>query len=45
MDFEWDDAKARSNLTKHGIRFTEATTIWSDENALEMPDPGSGDEE
>jgi uncharacterized DUF497 family protein len=45
MDFEWDDSKAQSNLSKHGIRFTEATTVWSDENALEMSDPSSSDEE
>jgi uncharacterized DUF497 family protein len=46
MDFDWDDSKAESNLKKHGIRFTEAATVWNDENALEMFDPGSsGDEE
>ena len=46
MDFDWDDSKAESNLKKHGIRFTEAATVWNDENALEMFDPvSSGDEE
>lgn len=25
-DFEWDDAKAATNLTKHGISFEEAVT-------------------
>lgn len=26
--FEWDDAKSAENLTKHGISFEEAATIW-----------------
>jgi uncharacterized DUF497 family protein len=25
-DFEWDSAKAESNLAKHGVSFAEATT-------------------
>jgi uncharacterized protein len=39
MDFEWDDAKANLNRAKHGVRFSEAVSVWLDENALEMPDP------
>ncbi|MCC7266506.1 MAG: BrnT family toxin [Caulobacteraceae bacterium] len=30
MDFEWDPAKARSNLVKHGIAFDEAIQVWDD---------------
>lgn len=26
--FEWDDAKNALNLSKHGISFEEAVTIW-----------------
>ena len=26
--FEWDDAKNAANLSKHGISFEEAATIW-----------------
>ncbi len=26
MEFEWDTAKAHSNLQKHGISFAEAIT-------------------
>jgi uncharacterized DUF497 family protein len=26
MEFEWDPAKAISNLEKHGVAFTEAMT-------------------
>jgi uncharacterized DUF497 family protein len=30
MEYEWDDAKARSNLTKHGLDFTDVVTFdWS----------------
>ena len=35
MEFEWDDMKADSNLRKHGVRFTEAATIWLDPSSLE----------
>jgi hypothetical protein len=30
MDFEWDAAKARSNLAKHGIAFEDAAFVWLD---------------
>lgn len=30
VQFEWDEAKARSNVSKHGITFTEATTIFAE---------------
>ncbi len=30
MQFEWDKEKAASNLTKHGVSFEEASTVWQD---------------
>ncbi len=45
MDFEWDDAKAESNFKKHGVRFSDAVTIWQDESALEIPDPDHSEDE
>lgn len=39
LRIEWDAAKARANLRKHGISFDEAETAFSDENALLLPDP------
>jgi uncharacterized DUF497 family protein len=30
MDFEWDAAKAQSNLAKHGIAFEDAAFVWLD---------------
>lgn len=38
QEFEWDDSKAESNFKKHGVRFTEATTVWLDESGLEILD-------
>jgi len=29
-DFEWDQAKARSNLRRHGVSFVEAITLFED---------------
>lgn len=37
--FEWDPAKAASNLKDHGISFDEATTVFGDLLALNMRDP------
>jgi uncharacterized protein len=30
VEFEWDDAKAESNLAKHGVSFEEALTVFDD---------------
>lgn len=37
-DFEWDTEKARSNLKKHGIDFSDAVGALSDEMALTLLD-------
>jgi uncharacterized DUF497 family protein len=33
-EFEWDDAKARANVRKHGVTFEEAMTVFLDELAV-----------
>ena len=39
MKFEWDDAKALSNLEKHGVSFSEATELFeSGKDYLEIFD-------
>jgi uncharacterized DUF497 family protein len=38
MEFEWDDAKAKDNLAKHGVSFDEATTVFSDPFGIELLD-------
>ena len=30
MEFEWDQEKERTNIEKHGVAFTEATTVFGD---------------
>ena len=37
MDFEFDPAKSASNLTKHGIDFTEVQALWQDVIRVEIP--------
>lgn len=39
LRFEWHDAKARSNLLKHGISFDTARLAFTDPCYLEMPRP------
>jgi len=39
LRFEWDPKKASSNEKKHGVTFDEARSVFSDENALVIPDP------
>lgn len=38
IEFEWDGAKASGNLSKHGISFDEATTVFYDEFAVQFYD-------
>jgi uncharacterized DUF497 family protein len=40
-DFEWDEAKAASNLANHGVSFPEAATVFADPAAVYLDD-GSG---
>jgi uncharacterized DUF497 family protein len=37
-DFEWDPAKAESNLDKHGISFDYATRVFLDAHRLDARD-------
>ncbi len=45
LRFEWDDKKDLLNRKKHGVSFHEASTVFSDENALVIPDPDHSEEE
>ena len=45
MDFEWDDGKAETNETKHGVTFAEAMTVFADTLSVTGYDPGHSDEE
>jgi uncharacterized DUF497 family protein len=39
VKFEWDQRKALSNEEKHGMSFSEATTVFGDPMELTIADP------
>jgi uncharacterized DUF497 family protein len=45
MVVEWDPAKARKNVRKHGVSFADAVTALEDDRALTDRDVSSADEE
>lgn len=38
MAFDWDEAKAASNIAKHGVAFAEAKLAFSDPNRVVTED-------
>ena len=36
VEFEWDPGKAAGNLSKHGVRFAEAVTVFEDDAMMTM---------
>mgnify|MGYP001044580531 CR=1 FL=1 len=45
LAFEWDPRKAAANSRKHGVTFAEASTVFSDEQALLIADSEHSGEE
>ena len=45
LEFEWDEKKAAANLSKHGISFEEAKTIFDDPLYVDFYDPNHSDDE
>lgn len=45
MHFEWDKNKNQINENKHGINFTEASTVFFDEKAILFDDPEHSEQE
>jgi uncharacterized DUF497 family protein len=45
LRFEWDPRKAAANLRKHGVSFTEAETVFSDEHGVLIDDPEHSSDE
>jgi uncharacterized DUF497 family protein len=45
MKYEWDLAKASANLSKHGVSFDEAKTVFDDPLYIDFYDPDHSDEE
>jgi uncharacterized DUF497 family protein len=45
MRFEWDPAKAASNIRKHGVSFDEAVTVFKDPLAFIFDDTTHSEQE
>jgi len=45
IKFEWDPRKARRNLRKHEVNFTEASTVFADTLSITIPDPDHSENE
>jgi hypothetical protein len=45
MEFEWDETKAATNLSKHGISLEEAQTVFHDPLYVDFYDPDHSFEE
>jgi uncharacterized protein len=45
LRFDWDSRKAAGNLTKHGVSFEEAKSVFVDESAKLINDPDHSEEE
>lgn len=45
MQFEWDDNKAASNLSKHEVSFEEAKTVFDDPLYVDFYDPDHSEDE
>jgi uncharacterized protein len=45
MNFDWDENKASSNLSKHGVSFEEAKTVFNDLLYVDFYDPDHSDNE
>ena len=39
LTFEWDENKAEENVTKHGVSFEEARTVFNDPFSITIYDP------
>ncbi len=44
-EFEWDEAKARANLAKHGVPFNHAARVFVDPGMVEFDASHEGDAE
>ena len=45
MDYQWDPAKAKVNVKKHGVEFADAVGIFDDPDAITIEDPDSEGEQ
>ena len=45
MEFEWNKGKAEANLSKHGVSFDEAKTVFDDPLYIDFYDPDHSEDE
>ncbi len=45
IEFQWNPRKARENLTKHGVTFEEAKSVFFDDYAVQFFDNEHSDDE
>ena len=45
IKFEWDKRKARQNLRKHQVDFTEGSTVLADPLSITISDPDHSEDE
>jgi uncharacterized DUF497 family protein len=45
VPLEWDPNKAAANVRKHGVQFSEAASVFSDEYAITINDDESSPDE
>ncbi len=45
MRYEWDEQKEAANITKHGIFFAEAATVFDDALSVTFADPDHSEDE
>jgi len=45
MNFQWDPAKAKTNVKKHGLEFADAVGVFDDPDTITMEEPASQGEQ
>ena len=45
MEFEWNPAKDKANLKRHGVSFEEAKSVFYDDYAVQFYDENHSEEE
>ena len=45
MEIDWDPKKAEANIREHGVSFSEAATVLTDDYALTREDPDALEEQ
>jgi len=45
MQFEWNESKAKHNLSKHRVSFEEAKTVFGDPLYIDFYDPDHSEDE